>query len=153
MNDLLTLAEGVSGAFKFTVNLESSRGMEPLNFRFGTLSDALLKVHITVKNQKVWSSIFHEESVFFFVWRRLKVAFCNGCGVEFRLDYIGYNRVSMTVSKFYILVTISFSSDKLEVKAPTSSIFAYTVWGALRGKVFESMRCLHAGLCEENFIF
>lgn len=108
MNDLLTLTEGVSGAFKFTVNLESSRGMEPLNFRFGTLSDALLKVHITVKNQKVWSSIFHEESVFFFVWRRLKVAFCNGCGVEFRLDYIGYNRVSMTVSKFYILVNNFF---------------------------------------------
>ena len=53
MNDLLTLAEGVSGAFKFTVNLESSSGMEPLTFRFGTLSDALLKVHITVKNQKV----------------------------------------------------------------------------------------------------
>lgn len=41
---------------------------------------------------------------FFFVWRRLKVTFCNGCGVEFRLDYIGYNRVSITVSKFYILV-------------------------------------------------
>lgn len=27
------------------------------------------------------------------------------------------------------------------------------MWGALRGKVFESMRCLHAGLCEENFIY
>lgn len=60
----------------------------------------------------------------------------------------------MTVNfiNFTFWSTISFSSDKLEVKAPTSSIVAYTVWGALRGKVFESMRCLHAGLCEENFI-
>ena len=53
MNDLLILAEGVSGAFKFIVNFESSRGIEPLTFRFGTLLDVLLKVHITVKNQKV----------------------------------------------------------------------------------------------------
>lgn len=50
MNDLLILVEGVSGVFKFIVNLEFLWGMEFLIFRFGILLDVLLKVYIIVKN-------------------------------------------------------------------------------------------------------